>query len=151
MSRLVCDRTLLLAVLLTAACGREIVQTGGGGGQPVSVIRGSLSFPSDFLPVQRIVAFDAETMAPAASVQTGYGQSSYTLPVGPGSYYVVAYSLDALTEGMPAGYSQAVPSGLVYGLEDHSLIRIEVAPGQTVTGIDPIDWYAPSGSFPEMP
>ncbi|MGQ9553761.1 MAG: hypothetical protein ACUVWR_06595 [Anaerolineae bacterium] len=34
---------------------------------------------------------------------------------------------------------------------DHSLIGVEVRAGETTTGIDPGDWYAPEGAFPPDP
>jgi hypothetical protein len=47
-------------------------------------IRGHLSYPSEYLPAQRIVAFDAGTMAVAADVTTAEGQSEYELSVPAG-------------------------------------------------------------------
>ena len=79
-------------------------------------------------------------------------QSEYVLQVSPGTYYIVSYvdKKDG-TPGMPGAYSQFVPCGLQASCSDHSLIAVAVAAGQTVTDIDPGDWYAPEGTFPPMP
>jgi hypothetical protein len=111
-------------------------------------IRGHLSYPSEFLPAQRIVAFDAATMDAVVDVTTAQGQAEYELSVPAGDYYVVAYTLDG---ALSAGYSQAVPCGLLASCADHSLIPVHVNAGQTVDNIDPQDWYANEGTFPPMP
>jgi hypothetical protein len=112
------------------------------------IIRGRLSYPSEFIPAQRIVAFDVGTMAFVADVLTADGQGEYELTVPPGDYYIVTYLPDS---GMAAGYSQMVPCGLSVGCTDHSLIPVHVGPGDIVEDIDPQDWYAPPGTFPPMP
>jgi len=116
-------------------------------GQP-GTIRGHLIYPAEVLVAQRIVAFDIATMTAAADVTTAQGQSEYELSVPAGDYYVVAYTLDG---GLSAGYSKAVPCGLSVDCTDHSLIPVHVNAGETVNDIDPQDWYAPAGTFPEMP
>jgi hypothetical protein len=112
------------------------------------IIRGRLSYPSEFLPAERVIAFRAATMEIEADVTTAEGQGQYELSVAPGDYFVVAYTLDG---SLSAGYSQAVPCGLSASCTDHSLIPVHVDAGQTVDNIDPQDWYAPAGTFPEMP
>jgi hypothetical protein len=112
------------------------------------LIRGHLSYPSEFIPAQRVVAFDTGTMAVVNAVITADGQAEYELTVPPGDYYIVAYLLDS---GMAAGYSQMVPCGLSVGCTDHSLIPVHVGPGAVVEDINPGDWYAPPGAFPPMP
>jgi hypothetical protein len=111
-------------------------------------IRGHLSYPSEFLPAQRVIAFRVSTMEIEAEVTTEDGQEEYELSVAAGDYFVVAYLPDGT---FSAGYSQAVPCGLTANCTDHSLIAVHVDAGQVVEGIDPQDWYAPEGTFPEMP
>jgi hypothetical protein len=111
-------------------------------------IRGYLIYPSEFLPAQRIVAFDAATMAFMADVFTVDGQSEYELVVPVGDYYIVAYLPDG---SLSAGYSQAVPCGLLASCNDHSLILVHVEAGAVVEDINPQDWYANPGDFPAMP
>ncbi len=111
-------------------------------------IRGHLSYPSEFLPAERVIAFRVATMEVEADVTTAEGQAEYELSVAPGDYFIVAY----LTDGtFSAGYSQAVPCGLSASCTDHSLILVHVDAGQTVDNIDPQDWYANEGTFPAMP
>jgi hypothetical protein len=111
-------------------------------------IAGQLSYPSEMIPELRVVAFDVNSMAPAAVVETAFNQSTYVLNVAPGTYHVVAYTMDGMLAG---GYSQAVPCGLQYTCTDHSLIPVQVLSGGQITGIDPGDWYAPPGTFPPAP
>lgn len=119
-----------------------IISTPGG------VISGSVNYPSEYIPAQRVVAFDAEDFSIYYFVDTEQNKPEFSIPVPPGTYYVVSYVRDGSLAG---GYSQAVPCGLLYTCEDHSLIPIEVSPGEIVSAITPSDWYAPPGSFPPMP
>lgn len=112
------------------------------------VIAGTLSYPSEYLPAQRVVAFDVANPSLFYWVQTQDGQATFELPVPPGTYYVVAYLPDG---SLAAGYSQAVLCGLKYECTDHSLIPVIVRAGERVNDVRPHDWYAPSGAFPPMP
>jgi hypothetical protein len=115
-------------------------------------ITGHLSYPSEFIPPMKVVAFDVVNPSNFYFVTTEMNQSEYTLQAPAGTYYVVSYVLESGgTPGLAGGYSKAVPCGLQVGCDDHSLIPVTVAAGQTVTGIDPGDWYAPEGTFPAMP
>ncbi len=111
-------------------------------------IRGNLSYPSEFIPAQRVIAYRVLSMEVEADVTTAEGQSQFELSVAPGDYFVVAYTLDGT---MAAGYTQAVPCGLLASCTDHSLIPVHVDAGAAVENIDPQDWYAPQGTFPAMP
>lgn len=111
-------------------------------------ITGSLSYPSEGIPPLKVVAFDAGSGDPVATLETESGQSTYSLSVPMGAYYVVAYTLDGQLAG---GYTLAVLCGLGAECTDHMLIPVGVAPGIGPEDIDPADWYAPEGSFPAMP
>ena len=121
--------------------GGEITDLGG-------TLSGSLSYPSEGIPALKVVAFDAISGDLAASIDTAAGQSSYSLPVPPGMYNIVAYTLDGRLAG---GYTMAALCGLRAECTDHSLIPIPVAGGLEVSDIDPADWYAPEGTFPPAP
>jgi hypothetical protein len=120
----------------------------GGFTETEGTITGSLSYPSEGIPPLKVVAFDARSQAPVATVETEAGQSTYSLSVPIGAYYVVAYTLDGKLAG---GYTLAVLCGLSVECTDHMLVPVGVAPGITPEDIDPADWYAPEGSFPAMP
>lgn len=117
-------------------------------GQGTGMIAGNLSYPSEWIPPLRVVAFDSATMAVEAFVDTQENDSIYTLPLPVGTYYVVAYTMDG---GLAAGYTQSVLCGLTVACTDHSLVAVQVLANMSVTDIDPGDWYAPPGSFPPMP
>lgn len=114
----------------------------------LGTITGQLSYPSEFLPPQRVVAFNIEDVQTYYAVDVAEG-GSYELDVLPGTYVVTAYVLDPQSLGAPPGlgaaYSKAVLCGLEVGCDDHGLVPVTVASGETVTGIDPADWYLPPG------
>jgi hypothetical protein len=135
------DPPALPALPTGAPDGLPVVDSGG-------TITGNLSYPSEGIPPLRIVAFDLLSMDPAASVDTVAGQSTYSLSVPDGIYYVVAYTLDGRLAG---GYTGAVECGLSVDCTDHALIPVPAAGGLAADGIDPGDWYAPEGTFPPAP
>lgn len=120
-------------------------------------ISGQLFFPGGYLPPQRLVAYDVDDIGAYYATEV-YSGNTYSLEVSPGTYYVLAYLIDEDGNADPSGYSGAysefVPCGLHVDCDDHSLIPVEVVPGQTITGIDPADWYLPndlSGYWPSDP
>lgn len=118
-------------------------------------ISGYLSYPSEAIPAERVVA--VSTGSPAYFfVDTAANSATYKiLNLPAGTYHVVAYVAPSAPAGFPiglaAGYSQAVLCGLVYGCNDHSLLPVVVRSGSDTPQINPQDWYAPPGSFPAMP
>jgi len=117
--------------------------------QATGSISGHLSFPSDFIPPLRVVAFDGVNTSIYYYVDTALNQIDYTITGLPaGVYHIVSYPRPGASG---AGYTQMVPCGLAYGCNDHSLIDVIVTAGQTTSGIDPGDWYADEGAFPPMP
>jgi len=114
----------------------------------VGSISGMLSYPSEFIPPQRIVATNLAT-GQIFYVDTALDARSYRIAnLPPGAYYVVAYVADP---PLASGYSQFVICGLSVDCTDHNLVEVIVKPGQETTGIDPGDWYAPQGTFPPDP
>jgi hypothetical protein len=67
--------------------------------------------------------------------------------VEPGTYTVVAYAQGL---GEAAG-TAAVSCGLRASCTDHSLVRVTMRGGETTSGVDVSDWYAPPGTFPARP
>lgn len=119
---------------------------GGGGG--FGSISGALSYPSNFIPSQTIVAWSVENPGTYYYVITAEGSGYYQISNLPaGHYRVVAY----VSGGLAAGYTPAVPCGLSVSCTDHSLISVQVTGGQDTGGVNPQDWYAPDGSFPANP
>lgn len=111
-------------------------------------ISGTLSYPSEFIPALRVVAFEVGGYN-YLYVDTMANTGAYKITgLRPGFYHVVAYVLDGSLAG---GYTQAVPCGLSVECTDHSLIDVTVEAGEDTPGVDPGDWYAPEGAFPPMP
>ena len=109
---------------------------------PRGSISGSLAYPSEFIPAQRVIAFNIAT-GEYYWVNTVDGQGTYTLTDLPAAtYHVVAYLVALPHDSMAGGYSQAVPCGLLASCVDHSLIDIQLKAGEALAGINPTDWYA---------
>jgi hypothetical protein len=151
---------------LTALADEETLQTDGTATpQPLDKptedarldmgqISGSLAYPSEILPPQRIVAFEANDPSNYYVTEVRSG-GTYTIEVPPSTYYVLAYLISpqdlGATPGLAGAYSAAVPCGLTVDCDDHSLIPVRVTPGETVDGIDPVDWYLPPDQISAWP
>ena len=145
---------LVNATLTAMAVGPEVPIPSVAESTPTVLVTGSisghLSYPSDFLPPMRVVAFDAANTLNYSYVDTLQGQSEYTISgLAAGVYHIVSYKVDSDT--LAGGYTQMVPCGLAYGCNDHSFIDVTVTAGLTTTDINPGDWYADAGTFPPMP
>lgn len=111
-------------------------------------IAGALSYPSEFIPSMQVVAFD-QNSGNWYLLTTAEGSGTYqidNLPVG--QYVVVSYLVG---EDYGGGYTAAVPCGLSVDCTDHSLLFVDVLAGQVTSGINPGDWYATDGTFPDNP
>jgi hypothetical protein len=136
---------------------------------PPGAITGLLQFPSDFIPPLTVYAisltdqrvfFSVETPRYPIPMSVTVIPPTYTISgVPPGTYNVFAYRNDDLTydRGGPGLYSQyllkCVPPTATSICSDHSLLPVLVKTGQTVAGIDVIDWYydAQKTAFPPRP
>lgn len=116
-------------------------------------ITGSLGYPTSPVPPLRIViikigentfkTIDVPKSTPAFQING----------LVPGKYYVIAY---LITPGKTdptygGGYTKAVACGLTAKCVDHTLVEVEVKAGQITRNINPVDWYAPKGTFPKNP
>lgn len=112
-------------------------------------IAGSTSYPSDFNPAQRVCAQSVadENYERCADVpeQEGTLAPTFSIKVTPGSYYVYATLKDpsdmGLQEEVRAYYTEFVTCGLRAGCPSHARLEVVVSSGQTVSGINPQDWY----------
>jgi hypothetical protein len=116
-------------------------------------LSGSLNYPADTLPAMNVVAFLTGSQT-YQFITSQPGQGTFQIDnLQPGVYHVVAYTVGGggFPVGLPGGYTKAVLCGLGSKCTDHSLIDVVVNPGQTTTGINPYDWYAPQGTFVPFP
>lgn len=116
-------------------------------------ISGSLNYPADSLPSMYVTAFQVGTQS-YQYVITIAGQGTYEIDaLPPGTYHIVAYTVGGggFPAGLAGGFTKAVQCGLTADCTDHSLVDVPLSPGQTVTGVNPADWYAPDGTFPVFP
>jgi len=118
-------------------------------------ITGQLSFPSEYIPPLRIIAFDVDDLDQFYTLEVTAGDT-FAIEVPAGTYYLLSYMLDP-DVGDPdfaGAYSEFVLCGLQVDCEDHSLVPVEVQSGETVSDIDLADWYLPmnrSGEWPKNP
>lgn len=116
-------------------------------------IAGRLNYPADRIPAMYVVAYRVGTHD-YQYIITQAGQSTYTIEdLPPGTYNVIAYTVggDSFPAGFAGGYTRAVTCGLAPECANHSLIDVSVVAGQTATGVNVLDWYAPLGTFPPFP
>jgi hypothetical protein len=117
------------------------------------VIEGALSYPSDFIPPDMVIC--AENLATKKIYLTKQHLKAnkyrykvgYKLEVPPGDYHVYAQLPDPARygAGFPkdyrAYYSEFVTCGMSVDCTSHAPVVVKVAAGETVSGIDPQDWY----------
>jgi len=109
----------------------------------LSVISGSLSYPSDYIPNDmEVCAKNVETGKTHcdAEITVGNDTRRYALTVPPGSYHVYAKTSDK--PGYNAYYSEAVVCGLKVDCLSSKPITVTLAGGAKRTDVDPHDWYA---------
>ena len=104
-------------------------------------IAGSLSYPSDYLPDDLEVCAE-DTTSGDVTCKGGFKDNSYAMELPVGIYHVWART-DDYEAGYRAYYNEAVRCGLDVTCADRSAIDVAVKAGETVTGVDPADWYAP--------
>lgn len=114
-------------------------------------IEGSLSYPGEFIPELEVCAENIKTAEEFCTYEQiedkkymyGYG---YKIEVPEGSYQVYAQLIETEDEDAYADYkayySEFVTCGLEYDCPSHNPITVEVSAGETVTDVDPHDWYA---------
>lgn len=118
--------------------------------QPTGTISGKLGYPSDFTPAQVVCAedvTDSSTTYCTDVIPTQGGNPPYQLKVPAGTYYVYAkltHQVGDISPSYRAYYNEMVRCGLQADCptENHKqYIRVSMEVGDTITGIDPQDWY----------
>lgn len=114
-------------------------------------IKGVVGFPSEGVPPLDLYIVNADDPSRYYWAPMGYDAGNiFTMTVGAGRYYVVAYHT---AEGgtMAGAYSEFSRCGLLVSCADHSLVIVDVPAGGSVEGVQVNDWYAPDGTFPARP
>ncbi len=118
-------------------------------------INGKFGYPSEGSPPLALIAMRVDDPKVFRILHTprlpGGALSPYTIgAIEPGMYLVLAY-VEGEADGLAGAYTPAVACGLRAECTDHSVIRVAVTGGQTASGVDILDWYAPAGAFPKRP
>jgi hypothetical protein len=120
----------------------------------LGAISGQFWYPSEGTPPLALIAMRPEDPTVFRVLHTPAlkgGKNPYTIAaLEPGPYVVLAYG-EGSGNDLVGAYTPAVACGLRAECTDHSLIRVTVTGGQTVSGVDILDWYAPRGTFPKEP
>ncbi|MGL5830883.1 MAG: S-layer homology domain-containing protein [Candidatus Altimarinota bacterium] len=110
-------------------------------------LEGSLSYPSHQLPDDLTVCarnLDTDeqicTTDRLENAKYTYG-FGYKMEVTPGTYEVFAFT--EMVDGTLTGYyTEYARCGMTIACEqDHTVIMVEIGPGETVEFVDPADWY----------
>ena len=119
--------------------------------QQTAVITGELSYPGDFDFPRMIVcaeAVDSKSIhcTDQRTPNRRSGKATYKLRVPAGNYYVFATIVNGEEpaediRGYKAYYSEFVKCGLSAACPSHEPVKVTVRPGQTLTGVNPGDWY----------
>jgi len=145
---IICQFVICLFIALSL-----LIQPSPGAAANTGVIEGSLSYPSDFIPPDMTIC--AENLATKKIYSTRNHLKArkyqykvgYKLAVPPGDYHVYAYLPDPAKYGASyppdyrAYYSEFVKCGQTVDCKSHAPIVVKVKSGETVSGIDPQDWY----------
>lgn len=137
---------------LTAVVATADALAGRVQGEP-GTVTGAVCYPSEMIPPMIIYARNiASGQLFELPHQTATQYTFSGLPAG--DYHFFAYTDfgDPASE-LPGGYTEFLFCSSDPKDCPHTLIPVHVEPGQTVTGIDICDWYAPPGdtSFPPNP
>jgi hypothetical protein len=107
------------------------------------------------IPSLAIYAIPVDGSETYHSVRTWANSTDYIIEgVKPGTYYVVAYIADAPSSFLNLAYTRAAQcqqeNPTASNCNDHTLIAVTVASGQTVEGVSPTDFGADI-EFPPRP
>ncbi|MDR3578288.1 MAG: carboxypeptidase-like regulatory domain-containing protein [Anaerolineaceae bacterium] len=140
-----------MSALQNLAAAQSSNSSNPGGSSAAASISGKVSYPDQPVPDLHVVAFNLKTGAFYTAVvhSSGLYQIEH---ITAGGYHVVAYPINKSgTPALTGGYSQAVVCGLGVSCTDHTLVLVRVVDGAHVAGIDPNDFNAPAGAFPQDP
>ena len=104
------------------------------------VLRGAVCYPSEGIPAMTAFFREVNTQA-LVTLEIAENQPSYEVSLPVGQYIAFAYR-DAAENRLGGAYTQAVLCGLSIDCSDHSLIEVDIQPGQAYEGADLCDWYA---------
>jgi len=108
-----------------------------------------LQYPASGIPAMTVYAVSASNSHQFCSIKTAQDQTTYSIVGIPtGTYHVLAYPLIA---GATGGYTKYVVCGSKPGCADHSIVNVAIGDGQTLTGINPNDYYGWNGPGPSEP
>jgi hypothetical protein len=154
------SKDFILGILPTGVAPREVTCSLGPGAAATYVaaivkpgsISGKLSYPSEFLPPMRVCAISVDGGSRFGCVTTRENQRTYRVDnLAPGTYHVLAYVKDGGVHATGA-FTRAVRCGVGQPqCTDGSLIPVTLGEGNSITGVDPGDFYTASDGWPKEP
>ncbi|MEK7546396.1 MAG: hypothetical protein AAB554_04990 [Patescibacteria group bacterium] len=118
------------------SCTKIACMAGGAGS---GTIAGTLSYPSESLPAQRVCAVSLKDDKEYCQ-QTKQGETSYAISAPAGDFWVYA-ARSADESGKRAYFSESVICGLKAECTDHTPVTVALEAGK-IARADPQDWYA---------
>ncbi len=116
-------------------------------------ITGKLCYPSNMLPPGEIAVKNLDTNT-VTEIPYGGTESTYTVDVAPGKYVLRYQANTGETDEYMSGYYTVCGKDGSYETcsadGSHDLIEVNVASGETVTGIDLCDFYYEPTEEPEF-
>lgn len=110
------------------------------GGPGVGTVAGTLAYPSETIPAQRICALNLADDKEYCQQVTD-GTENFAVPAPEGEYWVYAALVDDVT-GKRAYWSEFARCGLKAECKDHTPVTVKVEKGK-IAQAHPYDWYAP--------
>lgn len=121
-------------------------------GEPAALgrIEGTTSYPSEYLPSQRVCAEPVSGGEPVcADAPAGYAGEltpPWSIELPAGEYFVWASLADPSEVGSDFGdyrayYTEFVRCGMEISCTDHSKIAVTVRSGESTGDVSPHDWY----------
>ncbi len=113
-------------------------------------IEGSLGYPSDFIPEMSVCAVETKTKESYCTMEMLENEKfmygiGYSLEIPEGSYQIYAQLEDSentsFKKGYKAYYSKFVTCGMDIKCDSHKPITVKIKGGETLSDIDPQDWY----------
>jgi len=154
------SRDFILGVAPTGIAPRQVTCSLGPGAAAAYVaavlkpgsISGRLSYPSEFLPPMRVCAISVDGGNRFGCVGTRENQRAYRIDnLAPATYYVLAYVKDGGVHAIGA-FTRAVRCGVGQPrCSDGSLIPVTLGEGNSITGVDPGDFYSTNSGWPKEP
>ncbi|HLS83400.1 MAG TPA: hypothetical protein VK016_01945 [Arenimonas sp.] len=112
-------------------------------------LRGQVAYPSEYIPAMRVCAIAADDPGTGYCAETAQNAPEFDLAVPAGHWWLAAWPLEdaAGDPGLLSNASDCIARADA-GCDDHALLSIPLAAGETRAGLPINDWYYDPREFP---